>query len=275
MNHKILLVAGLAAGLLLSACGREQPTETESAPAADPAQQQQEAPVEPAPAERDVTMDDTSNDVPDALASAVADPDRPAEDRARDEDRRPAEVLTFFGVEPGMTVLEFVAGGGYYTEILSRAVGYDGHVYATRLNEQRIADDRLPNVTAVADRGWDLEPDSVDMVFTALNYHDLFNIEDLDRRALLSEFYDALKPGGTFAVIDHAAEEGSGTRDTSTLHRIDEAVVVEDITAAGFELTDDSPVLRHRDDDRTQGVFAEGLRGKTDRFVLKFTKPAE
>ncbi len=217
-------------------------------------------------------MDTSTEAVPEPIADAVASPDRPAEDQARDADRRPAQVLTFFGVQPGMQVLEFIAAGGYYTEILSRAVGADGHVYATRLDEKRIAGDRLPNVTAVGD-DWNLEPGSIDLVFTALNYHDLFNVQGLDRRALLGRFFDVLKPGGTFAVVDHAAEPGSGARDTGTLHRIDEQTVISEITGAGFELAGESGVLHHPEDDHTQKVFAPGIRGKTDRFVLKFVKP--
>lgn len=271
------LGAAFAAALLLAGCGQQDSAESEptgpSEAAVEEKAPEDQTPPANQPAAGSASASEDAGEVPEHISSAVDSPDRPAEDTERDADRRPAQVLTFFGVEPGMTVLEFVAGGGYYTELLSRAVGESGHVYATRLEEERIAEDRLPNVTAVGDREWGLEPGSVDLVFTALNWHDLYNIEDLDRPDLLQRFHEVLKPGGTLAVIDHAAEEGSGDSDTDTLHRIDEQTVEAEITDAGFKLADRSDVLRHPEDDRTGQVFEEGLRGKTDRFVLKFVKP--
>jgi predicted methyltransferase len=106
-------------------------------------------------------------------------------------------------------------------------------VVASREEPKRIADGRLPNVTSVPDAEWGLAPDSVDLIFTALNYHDVVNLK-VDRPALLKNFMTILKPGGIFAVIDHSAEAGSGDRDVGTLHRIDEAFVVS-VKAAGFE----------------------------------------
>jgi predicted methyltransferase len=269
MIRKLTMIFGALAFVMLAGCGQQEAT-------VDDAESPQEEHAEPAETgDVDAAADAearTGGEVPPAIADAVANPERPNADRERDGHRRPAEVLTFFGVEPGMTVLEFIAGGGYYTEILSQVVGEDGHVYATRLSEQRNADGRLTNVTAL-DQEWSLDSGSVDVVFTALNYHDLYNVEGLDIDALLARFHDVLRPGGVMAVIDHAAEDGSGTRDTNTTHRIDEAVVVEDFTRAGFELAETSDLLRNSDDDRTQNVFAPGLRGQTDRFVLKFVKP--
>ena len=188
-----------------------------------------------------------------AIAAAVANPARPADDVARDADRKPAETLAFFEVKPGEVVFEFVAGGGYFTELLSRTVGESGRVVATREAPERIADGRLPNVTAVP-IGWGLAPDSVDLIFTALNYHDVVNLK-VDRPPLLKNFMTILKPGGIFAVIDHSAEAGSGDRDVGTLHRIDEALVVSEIKAAGFELVGTSDLLRNPNDARTlQGI---------------------
>lgn len=207
-----------------------------------------------------------------AIAAAVANAARPAEDVARDADRKPAETLAFFDVKPGQVVFEFVAGGGYFTELLSRTVGDTGRVAASREDPKRIADGRLPNVTSVPDAEWGLAPDSVDLIFTALNYHDVVNLK-VDRPPLLKNFMTILKPGGVFAVIDHSAEAGSGDRDVGTLHRIDEALVVSDIKAAGFELVGTSDLLRNPNDARTLKVFDPAIRGKTDQFVLKFRKP--
>jgi predicted methyltransferase len=210
---------------------------------------------------------------PAAIAAAVADPGRPQADVARDADRKPAETLTFYGVKPGDLVFEFVAGGGYFTELLSRVVGSTGHVVATRVAPERIADNRLPNVTAVGDNDWGLAPNSVDVAFTALNYHDVINLK-VDRGPLLANIYKMLKPGGTFAVIDHSAEDGSGARDVGTLHRVDEQLVVSEVKAAGFELVGTSDLLRNPADTRKLAVFDPSIRGKTDCFVLKFRKPA-
>lgn len=207
-----------------------------------------------------------------AITAAVANPDRPADDVARDADRKPAATLAFFDVEPGEVIFEFVAGGGYFTELLSRTVGESGRVMATREAPERIANGRLPNVTAVADGNWGIAPGSVDLIFTALNYHDVVNLK-VDRPPLLKNFMTILKPGGIFAVIDHSAEAGSGDRDVGTLHRIDEALVVSEIKAAGFELVGTSDLLRNPNDARTLKVFDPAIRGKTDQFVLKFRKP--
>jgi len=268
-THRRLLTIALG-GVLLAGCDREatqQPGATEEPTTVT------HVVTEVEPAKVTTVTELPPPEVAPAIAAAVSSPQRPAEDVARDADRRPAEVLAYFGVEPGDTILELVAGGGYFTEILSRAVGSGGHVFATRLAPERIAGGRLPNVTAIADTSWGLAPDSVDLAFTALNYHDLINLK-VDRAALLAGVLNVLKPGGTFAVIDHAAAPDSGIRDVGTLHRVDEAVVVDEVTAAGFELIDTSALLRNRDDDRSLPVFDPAIRGKTDQFVLNFRKPA-
>ncbi len=254
------LASLVVAVLLIVACDRQPaapaPTPTSAAPPA--AAQTPAATESPASA---------------AIAAAVANAARPADDVARDADRKPAETLTFFDVQPGQVVFEFVAGGGYFTELLSYTVGGTGRVVATREDPKRIADGRLPNVTAAADTEWGLAPDSVDLIFTALNYHDVVNLK-VERPPLLKNFMTILKPGGVFAVIDHSAEAGSGARDVGTLHRIDEALVVSEIKAAGFELVGTSDLLRNPNDARTLKVFDPAISGKTDCFLLKFRKPS-
>jgi len=258
----------LLGGVLLCGCGQDQSKTGTPAGTETPTTQ---VPAEVEPAKVTTTAAPLSP-VPEAIAAAVASPDRPADDVARDADRKPADVLTYFEVHPGEVVFELVAGGGFYTELFSRIVGESGRVVATRLAPERIADGRLPNVTSAPDRDWGLAPNSVDLAFTSLNYHDLINLK-VDRPALLKDVLTVLKPGATFAVIDHSAADGSGVRDVGTLHRVDEAVVVSEITAAGFELVDTSALLRHPADDRTLPVFDPKIRGKTDQFILKFRKP--
>ena len=258
LAYRSLRCACLTVGFVfLAACDRQ--------PAAPPPSQ----PTPPPPA---ATAPAVGSPASAAIAAAVANPARPAEDIARDADRKPAETLAFFDVKPGEVVFEFVAGGGYFTELLSRTVGDSGRVIASREDPKRIADGRLPNVTAVPDGEWGLAPNSVDLVFTALNYHDVVNLK-VERPPLLKNFMTILKPGGIFAVIDHSAENGSGDRDVGTRHRIDEAFVVSEIKAAGFELVGSSDLLRNPNDARTLKVFDPAIRGKTDQFVLKFRKP--
>jgi predicted methyltransferase len=249
--------------LLTSACSGE-PTANSTVP------------VEPAPTAEPAAIQRTAVPaiaaVSSAIEAAVANPARPAADVAPDADRKPAQTLTFYGVEPSDEVFEFVAGGGYYTELLSRVVGDSGHVTATRVAPERIADGRLPNVTAADDGDWGLAPDSVDLIFTALNYHDVINLK-VERAPLLANMLAALKPGGIFAVIDHSAESGSGVRDVGTLHRVEESIVVTEVEAAGFELVETTDLLRNPADARTLAVFDPAIRGKTDCFMLKFRKP--
>jgi predicted methyltransferase len=264
------VLACILAGALVSGCGQEKPDTGTPGATEEPVTTQVPAEIEPATVT--TAAEPQAAAVPPAIAAAVANADRPAEDVARDADRLPALVLTYFDVHPGEVVFELVAGGGYYTELFSRTVGESGRVIATRLAPERLAGGRLPNVTAADDRDWGLAPDSVDLLFTSLNYHDLINLK-VDRPALLQSMLTILKPGGTFGVIDHSAEAQSGTRDVGTLHRVDEAAVASEISAAGFELVDTSELLRHPDDDRTLPVFDSKIRGKTDQFILKFRKP--
>jgi predicted methyltransferase len=257
MKHAVQLVCTFAMFWLV-ACAEPESTTSEQMPSAERGEPSDAPPVAP--------------ESPSAIQAAIDHPDRPAGDRARDADRRPDQILAFYGVEPGMTVVEYIAGGGYYTELLSRTVGESGHVYSTRVRDERLEGGRLPNVTPIQDSELGVEPGTADLAFTALNYHDLVGRE-VPREPMLAQIMQQLRPGGIFAVIDHAAEDGSGARDADTLHRIDEQLVKDEVLAAGFELVEESDLLRHPEDDRTQRVFAEGVRGKTDRFVLMFRKP--
>ena len=222
-----------------------------------------------------------------SLADALASEARPAGDRARDAARRPAEVIAFLGIRPGMTVIDLIAAGGYYTEVLSLAVGSTGKVYAQNsefvlkirdgANDKamttRLEGGRLPNVERI-DRGVDdlrLPPGSVDAAVTALNFHDIYNSRGPDAAgAFLAAVFRVLKPGGVLGLIDHA---GSPDGDDKELHRIDEALVDAAVRAAGFEIEAKSRLLRNPDDDRSKNVFTPGLRGRTDRFVLRLLKP--
>jgi predicted methyltransferase len=230
-------------------------------------------------------VDDHDAAVLAALEAAVARPERPERERARDAGRKPVEVLHFCGVEPGAVVLDIIASVGYYAEILAHAVGPEGRVYGhnspdvlDRFAREPWAErlERLPdNVVRLDQDPEDIAvPEPVDVAYINRYYHDWYWI-GIDREAYNRAVYEALKPGGIYCVIDHHAEEGSGARDTETLHRVDAAMVREEIEAAGFVFEAESDVLRNPDDDRTWNVFIDdrSKRDATDRFVYRFRKP--
>lgn len=231
------------------------------------------------------SADDRDAAVIAALEAAVARPERPERERARDAGRKPVEVLHFCGVEPGAVVLDIIASVGYYAEILAHAVGPEGRVYGhnspdvlDRFAREPWAErlEKLPdNVVRLDQDPEDIAvPEPVDVAYINRYYHDWYWI-GIDREAYNRAVYEALKPGGVYCVIDHHAEEGSGARDTETLHRVDAAMVREEIEAAGFVFEAESDVLRNPDDDRTWNVFIDdrSKRDATDRFVYRFRKP--
>ena len=220
-------------------------------------------------------------DTPAHIRRAVESPARPAEHRERDAHRKPAEVLTLAGIEPGHQVIEFASFGHYYTTLLVEAVGPDGHVGMYDLpytdafggDAARAFDAEHGNATFFLEDYNDVKfPAEVDAVFNVLYYHDL-QPNDVDTASLNARLFDALKPGGVYLIIDHKAEDGSGWRDAATIHRMAAETIVEEVTAAGFELEVRSELLANAADDRTQMVFTPGTRGSTDRALLLFRKP--
>jgi len=231
-----------------------------------------------------------AKDVPDVIRQAIAAEDRAVEDRMLDAGRKPGEVLGFFGVKPGMKIGELFAGGGYTTELLARIVGDGGKIWAQNSTDilekfarkpwtARAAKPVMKHVTGVEkpiDDPFPAEAKDLDMVITILNYHDAV-WQKADRATMNKAIFDALKPGGVYAIVDHSAAAGSGTRDCEALHRIDEAVVKQEVQAAGFKLDASSDVLRNPSDPRdwnaSPRVVAADKRGTSDRFTLRFVKP--
>jgi predicted methyltransferase len=228
--------------------------------------------------------------IPANIAAAVADAGRPDADRARDANRKPAETLAFTGVKPGALVAELLPGGGYFTRIFSKAVGSSGHVYAlvpapladapadvpdfAARVKAIAADPNYANVQVVVEPFSQLAvPSPVDLVWTSQNYHDLHNFPGLDVGIFNKMVFDDLKHGGIFLVLDHAAENGSGARDTATLHRIEAQTAKKEVLAAGFVFVGSSDLLHQPGDSRKVKVFDPAVRGRTDQFILKFRKP--
>jgi predicted methyltransferase len=226
-------------------------------------------------------------DIPANIAASVADPNRPAADTARDAARKPGEVLAFAGVKPGMHVLELIPGGGYFTRLLSGAVGPKGHVTEAipapangggdvSVKSNGVAlDPHFTNVTEVS-----MTPEALgqihraDLVWTSQNYHDLHLTRlKLDVVGLDKLIYAALKPGGVFFIEDHAAKPGTGISTTDAEHRIDEDFVKQEVESVGFKLDAESDILRNPADDHSLLVFNPAIRGHTDQFLLKFRKP--
>jgi predicted methyltransferase len=226
-------------------------------------------------------------DTPSNIAAAVADPGRPAADTALDAARKPAEILTFIGLKPGMKVVDVIPGP-YWDRMFSKAVGPSGHVYMFLPLEIAKAEKipvptngstpfpGYPNVTVNAGPMNSFSTsEPVDVVWIRQNYHDLYDpfMGPADVPAFDKAVFNALKPGGVFVIIDHSAPDGSGLADTNTTHRIDAAVVKKDMAAAGFQFVGESNVLRNPADARDKLVFDPSIRGKTDQFVYLFRRP--
>jgi predicted methyltransferase len=224
---------------------------------------------------------------PAYLTAALGDAKRPPADSSRDVARKPAELLAFAEVKPGEKVADFMMGGGYFTRILAAAVGPKGHVWAYQSAEfikfraaygteqsSVVADygNVTPLTAPLSDVGL---PPGLDLVLTVQNYHDLhlkaFPPGTAD--AVNRQVFKALKPGGLYVVVDHAALPGAEPDTPDKLHRIDEAIVKKEVEAAGFKLVAEDRMLANPADPHTANVFRPEIRGKTDQFVLKFRKP--
>ena len=209
-----------------------------------------------------------------AITAAVADASRTEADKSVDSLRKPAETIAFAGVKPGDKVMELAPGGGYFTRIFTKLVGANGKIYTVA---GRPALPTTPsvgaNVTPVA--GTYLEaaiPEPVDVVWTSRNYHDFQNANP-DMGPINRKMFAALKSGGIYLILDHAAAADAPDNVTSTLHRAKESVVRSQVEAAGFRFVGSSNVLANPADNKGARVQEQDVRGKTDQFILKFQKP--
>lgn len=276
-------------GLVLVACSGA-PTNTPSAPtfpAVQPAPVLVESVSPSAPVTR---AKDTAASKQSPIEAAISADDRSADDKALDAQRKPEQMLKFFGIAPGQRVAELGAGGGYTAELLARVVGPSGKVYGQNSKfilerfaeapwSARLAKPVMSNVVRLDtpfDAPFPADVHDLDAVLIVLFYHDTV-WQQVDRPKMNRAIFQALKPGGVFGVVDHNARDGAGVTETETLHRIAEKDVIEEVTAAGFELGASADFLRNPDDTRDWNASprkAGERRGTSDRFVLRFVKPA-
>lgn len=261
------------------------PKPAEAPQSSGPAAAEQETTPNPVPPAPDATAPTSE----DAIARAIAAEDRSAEDKELDAQRKPAELLKFFGVAPGQRVAELAAGKGYTTELLARVVGPGGQVYGQnspfilkRFAEvpwsERLTTPAMANVIRVDTEFDDPLPEeasNLDAVFLVLFYHDTVWFKT-DRAKMNQAIFTALRPGGIYAIVDHSAKKGEGVRVAESLHRIEEQVLKDEILAAGFKLDAEADFLRNSQDTRDWSASpstAGERRGESDRFVLRFVKP--
>jgi len=225
------------------------------------------------------------------VAQAIASPERPAADRERDARSRPEVILQLLQVKQGDVVADIFAGSGYYSELIGRVVSPGGKVYLQN-NEpylEYVADAlaaRFDGRSVPGVERLDSAPDdlglgrnTLDAALIIMSYHDLYYSEEgwppIDREDFMGQIVAALKPGGRFLIVDHAAQTGAGIDATHEVHRIEEVVAKRDIEAAGLRYVGGSDALRNPGDDHSLHVFDPAIRGKTDRFVLLFEKPVD
>lgn len=272
MTIRTLFITVVSASLvILAACGPAEPERQASVP--------------------DIAGEMTVDKSESVYAMAVNNAARREQDRNRDALRKPAEVMKFFGIEEGAKVLDVFSGGGYYSELLSYVVGKNGRVvahtnsaYANFVGDEaviRYADGRLPNVEILLAENNELAlpENEFDVVMLVLAYHDIYYVAPengwpkIDGPALLAELYKGMKPGAVLGVVDHAANSGAPRETGNTLHRIDPALARSEIESAGFVFEEATDILHNPDDDHSRNMADPLIRGKTDRFVMRFRKP--
>jgi predicted methyltransferase len=222
---------------------------------------------------------------PAYVAKAVADPSRPKAEVATDASRDPADTLAFAGVKPGMAVAELFPGGGYFTRMISDIVGPKGQILsienagwkgAAEADRKMMADLGRPNIQLDVEPFGQMKiPGQVDLFWITQNYHDLkiAKFGAVDMEAFNRQVFAALKPGGTYFILDHQANPGTTLEQVAVLHRVEKAVVIREVTAAGFRLAGEGKFLNRLGDDHTKPIFDPAVQGKTDQYALKFVKP--
>ncbi len=234
--------------------------------------------------------DDSAAASGQAIAAAMANENRTAAHQKRDARSHPEVTLSLLDLQAGQTVVDIFGGDGYYAELIASVVGSDGSVvlhnntpysrFVEKQNQERYVDNKVSGISLLTSEvdNLMLGSERFDAVLMVMSYHDLYYNApdrgwfDTDMALFFSQVHDALKPGGKLMIIDHSAAEGSGSSAAQEIHRIDEQYAIQDVEKRGFKLIATSDVLRNPEDDRTKMVFDKTMRGKTDRFVLVFSK---
>jgi predicted methyltransferase len=221
----------------------------------------------------------------DAIAKAIASPERSTSDRERDARDKPADVLSFAGVKPGMVVADIFSGGGYYAELLAGVVGPSGKViainnlpyasYGKDAIKARFTEGRLPNVERrlVEASYMNIKPASVDLAVIVMGYHDVYWIDEksgwpeINADGFAESVRRMLKPGGKLLIVDHNAPAGSGPETAGKLHRLNEDWAKKSLESRGFVFEKSWDGLRNPGDKYDKDVFDAAVQGKTDRYV--------
>lgn len=220
--------------------------------------------------------------IPPHVQRAVDSADRSDAMKARDGGRKPAAVFALSGIKEGDKVIEFGSFGQYDTTIIANAVGPRGRVYMYDLPYMAQRSDAPSKAFVEKHKNAEYKngkfdeltlPKGVDMAVFDMYYHDL-RAKEVDTAKLNKAVYNALKPGGRVLIVDHKAQDGSGWRDSTTIHRIGVEAIVQEMEAAGFQLAVNSALFANADDDHSKMVFDPTERGATDRALFVFVKPA-
>lgn len=224
------------------------------------------------------------------VLAALQGESRTPEERARDQNRLPADILGFFRMREDMRVIEILPAGGWFTKILGSALKDTGKLYVThpegRYADQYRAIAKLPGLEQVEEIAWGTPPGGsgggvfgpsgrwdvapVDMAVTFRNYH---NFSPADRATVNRSAFDALKPGGYYGIVDHTRRHNE-PQNPLNRRRVDPVLVIKEVQAAGFELVDFSELYFRPDDALALEVGNPAINDRTDRFALLFRKPA-
>ena len=220
-----------------------------------------------------------------AIEKSIASTERTAADRERDARDKPAEVMAFADVKPGMVVADIFAAGGYYTELIAGVVGPQGKVlavnnlpYAAYSKDDikaRFTEGRLKNVERriVEASYMNIAPKSVDLAVIIMAYHDVYWIDEkegwpeINADGFLESIRRMLKPGGKLLIVDHNAAAGSGKETATSQHRLNEEWAKKSITSHGFAFEKSYEGLRNSADQFDKTVYDPAVKGKTDRYV--------
>ena len=207
---------------------------------------------------------------------------RDAAEVARDANRKPAEVLEFFGLEADMKVLEISPATGYWSKFLGPTLCSNSGelVFSVGVSDSFRTDvmtqPGLECSSAINDDitlgnlpEFEFTSNGFDLVLTFWNLH---NPDAAGRENLNRAVFDALKPGGIYGVVDHTRRHGQPA-SRAVSRRLDPVLIIKEMSDVGFEFVDFSDMHYHPEDDLSQEVGTPGVRGNTDRFTLKFRKP--